>query len=395
MTGSGKRGGPGGAADRMGGVVEDDRARRGGGQRVGGPGLRRRSEPGGHHDPGRQQLEAGLAKCRTRAEQGLVLLLEPLEQLVHRGFADVAGRQRYVQMMRLAAVADRHAGLDEDVRGRAAPGRAGSGGQSPGGYLTGLRDVAVQQRQLSGGHRLAGRDARIAGLLCGYPQVAGADPVGGLGRGGRRHDERGDTEVAAQGPGVRGSLATAGEHGELAGIVAALDGDAAQQVGHPGVQDPPDPPGGLHDVDAERAGDLLFYRVPRGGPGQPHDAAGESRLVEHAENQVGVGGRHLGAAAPVADGTGRGAGAVRPDQQRALARHPGDAATAGADRADVDGRAVDVRSAHRDLVAHQRRAVGDDAHVETGPADVDGEQPVPGARAAADLLAGHDPGDGA
>ena len=62
---------------------------------------------------------------------------------------------------------------------------------------------------------------------------------------------------------------------------------------------------------------------------------------EDAEQEVGVGDRRLGPAAPVAGGPGVGAGRARPDAQRAAAVAPPDRAAAGADGVDVDHRQLD------------------------------------------------------
>ena len=70
---------------------------------------------------------------------------------------------------------------------------------------------------------------------------------------------------------------------------------------------------------AERLCDVLGDRAPRGGFVELHLAAEEALGGEPAEHQVGVGDRRPRAAEAVAGRAGIGAGALRPDAQRAAA----------------------------------------------------------------------------
>ena len=115
-------------------------------------------------------------------------------------------------------------------------------------------------------------------------------------------------------------------------------------------------------------------------------AAQQRALVEVAEQQVAVGDGGLGAAAAVADRARIGAGALRPDAQRAGAIDPGDRAAAGGDLGQVDHRHADrmagavhpavAAGAAADLVLGRRLvlAVADQARLGGGAAHVEGEE---------------------
>ena len=97
--------------------------------------------------------------------------------------------------------------------------------------------------------------------------------------------------------------------------------------------------------------------------------------IEPAEHDVGVGDGRLGAAAAVADRAGIGAGALRPDLERADLVDPGDAAAAGADLDHVDHRQHHRMAAGvaADVIArrHRRLAVADQARLGGGAAHVE------------------------
>ena len=118
----------------------------------------------------------------------------------------------------------------------------------------------------------------------------------------------------------RARAAECREH-ELARIVAALDGDDFQCLGH-GVIDHVDDGGGRRaHVDAERLGEAPgdgCFAPRRGRCGRV--AAQQRALVEIAEHEVAVGDGGLGAAAGVAGRPRIGAGALR---ARRAARPPG------------------------------------------------------------------------
>ena len=80
------------------------------------------------------------------------------------------------------------------------------------------------------------------------------------------------------------------------------------------------------------------------------------------------------AAAAVAGRAGIGAGAARPDLQRAGVVEPGDAAAAGADHLDVDHRHPH-RIAGDDALGGEGRPAGlDQRHIGAGAADIEGDE---------------------
>ncbi len=177
--------------------------------------------------------------------------------------------------------------------------------------------------------------------------------------------------------------ATVGEQGELARIVSALDGGAAQKVRHPAVQHFADAPGRLDGVHAERLCHLVGHGAQRRLDVEAHASADEIVRVEHAENEVGVGRGRFEAAASVARRPGSGAGALRADAEHPEADRR-DAAAARTDRVHVDRGDADVRPGDRDFAAHDRPAVGDHADVEARAADVGGQDVVAAETAADD-----------
>ena len=125
-------------------------------------------------------------------------------------------------------------------------------------------------------------------------------------------------------------------------------------------------------------------------------AAEKARVVEPAEQQIGVGHGGLGAAATVAGRPRIGAGAVRADMQPTVLVAPGDRPAAGADLDDVDDRQLHRLAAEsvadnvaffdrRNAVGDQRRLGGGAAHVEADDAcDAENLRDAPGADHAGD-----------
>ena len=132
--------------------------------------------------------------------------------------------------------------------------------------------------------------------------------------------------------------------------------------------------GRVEEREAEAALDRL--ERPLGPRALEADRAAVDPLrVQIAEDQVGVAHGRLGAAEPVARGSGDGAGAARPDLQGAGRVDPGDRAAAGADRLDGHRGQPDRIVAELPLARRLRYAVGDEADVRGGAAHVKGERP--------------------
>ncbi len=136
----------------------------------------------------------------------------------------------------------------------------------------------------------------------------------------KRHDHLAHADLARDLDRVQRAGAAIGEQHEIAGVEAALGGDALDRIGHRGRGDAQDAFGGLHRSHAERIADLALQRALGGRNVEPHLAAEETFGAEPAEHQIGVGHRRLGAAKPVAGRPRRGARALRPDTQRSRHR---------------------------------------------------------------------------
>ena len=181
-----------------------------------------------------------------------------------------------------------------------------------------------------------------------------------------------------------------GQQGEAAGVVAPLDADHADGVGHVLVGDLHHGMGQLLHRHAQRCGHGLCRRPGRGLV-ELHPAAEEVLGVQAAQHQVGVGEREVLPARPVADGAGIGPGAVGADLEEPAGVDPGDRPPARADGSDVDqrhGRGY----APLDLVGGgvAGPAVKDQTHIGAGAAHVQGHQVVE-AHQIGDALGRHRP----
>ena len=221
-----------------------------------------------------------------------------------------------------------------------------------------------------GGRRIERREGQVREL--GHRrQVRHRKPQCGEGGGdvAEREDDLLHAKLAAERAAMqRPGAAKAIDH-EIARIVPPFDRHLADEVRHMVVHDLDDAGGGVADADAERLGDLLLDRVLGELAVELEVAAQEIIGIDVAEHDVGIGNGRIVAAAAVAGGAGIGAGAHRADLEPAQIR-PGDRAPAGADRDDVDGGRqqrvlVDGRGGRDD-----RLAVGDQADIEAGAADI-------------------------
>ena len=200
----------------------------------------------------------------------------------------------------------------------------------------------------------------------------------------RRHEDGRAAELLREPGGVDGPGAAVGDQRELARVAALLRRDRAQRARHPRVRDRVDAGGELERSTGRAA--PRHARAPASASSREIvDLPVGDRPGGHvAEEDVRVGDGRVDAAAAVAGGPGRGAGAPRPDLQAARRVEPGDRAAARADLGDVDRRdpqqlagaahqpaagrerAADlVLAAARDgAVLDQRRLRGRAAHVE-------------------------------
>ena len=130
----------------------------------------------------------------------------------------------------------------------------------------------------------------------------------------------------------------------VARIVAALDRNRADGAHHVGRHNFDDAQGGPFDGEAE----ALSNRLNRGARSpriERHASADQPFRREPAEHEIGIRHRRLGAAFSVTGGARIGARAQRTDLKQVVAVEPGDRATAGAHRMDVDHRQPDGKPA--------------------------------------------------
>ena len=140
---------------------------------------------------------------------------------------------------------------------------------------------------------------------------------------------------------MSGTRAAEGVDDEVAGVVAGLDDGLAQEIAGLGVLHRVDGRGGVLDREAERFGDARTDGFAGEIQVQSLAAAEKTALRQDSEHEVGVGVRRFGTALSVAGRARHGLRAVGADLQVAAGVEPGDRATAGADRVDLEGGHVD------------------------------------------------------
>ena len=194
-------------------------------------------------------------------------------------------------------------------------------------------------------------------------------------RGKQRHDHLRDVKLARDSADMKRPGPAGGDQREVARVVALGDRHFAHRERHLVDRDIDDGLRGRDGIELERVGDLLLDAAQGALGIELHRAAEEIVRIDPAEHHIGVGNGRLGAAAAIADRPGIGAGALRPDLERADVVEPRDAAAAGADLDHVDHRqhdrmaagiAADVvaRRQRRLALANQARLGGGAAHVE-------------------------------
>ena len=127
-------------------------------------------------------------------------------------------------------------------------------------------------------------------------------------------------------------------------------------------------------VDRQWPGDLLGDTVLSRGQIEPKLAAEKVIRAQIAQNQIGVGHGWRRAAAAIANGSGIGAGACRPDLQHAAFIDDGDAAAARADGANIEHGKGHRVAAHRSFCRETHLAVLDERNVEARAAHVHGDE---------------------
>ena len=162
------------------------------------------------------------------------------------------------------------------------------------------------------------------------------------------------------------------EEGELGRVVAAFDRDGTDRLHHGGAGDPDDAERGLFDIETERPREVFDRRTGQ-RPVDRHPAVQKRRVVQPAEDDVGVGDRRLRAPRRVAGGSGYRAGAPRPDLEQPVLVDPCDGAAPRAHRIHVERGQTQGEAGEGALVHLRRPRVAKKAHVRAGAADVEGD----------------------
>ena len=92
----------------------------------------------------------------------------------------------------------------------------------------------------------------------------------------------------------------------------------------------------MKEGDSQRLGDLFLDATPCCLFVKLHLTSQEIVLIKIAQQEIGIGHTRVSAAFPVADGSGVGPGALRPDPEQTQRINPSNTAAAGADALYVD-----------------------------------------------------------
>ena len=204
--------------------------------------------------------------------------------------------------------------------------------------------------------------------------IGGRDAEGAVNRSRVRHDDRAHAEPPAYGRQVHPGGASGGEERKPARIEPALHRGLVQQVVDAAVGEAVDRRRGRFRVHTERSRHLgreslaRRFHVERGRPVQ------EKRAVQVAQDGVDVSQGRIGAAVVIADRTGIGAGAARPEPRLARRRvHRHDAAAGKAQADDVQLGQRIVIAQHHGLALVVEQALLHRADLEGRAAHVGGD----------------------
>ncbi|MNE04278.1 hypothetical protein D3C80_968020 [compost metagenome] len=185
-----------------------------------------------------------------------------------------------------------------------------------------------------------------------------------------------DADLLGQAHHVHAGRTAGADQGEVARVVAAFDGHAADAVDHVQVDQGGDAEGGTLDADAQRVGDPAADGVQRRLAIEA-DAAAEQRTVgQVAQGQVGVGHGRLGSALAVAHRPGLGSGAARADLEHAELVEVGDGAAPRAEGFHLDHWHADALAEEVHVLAEVGAAGVGQGDVEGGAAHVHGNDVI-------------------
>ena len=175
-------------------------------------------------------------------------------------------------------------------------------------------------------------------------------------------------------PGEQGTGAAEGDERVVARVEPALDRHLLDGVGLVPGRDLENALGGPSGLEAEtrRERGESFPRALA----HERDLSAQQARRDAPQQQMRVGHRGLGAAAPIAERAGVGARAARAHLEPAVGRDPRDTAAAGAHGDDVDHRHLDREPTDRAVGGEAGLSVLDEAHVGARATGIRGEHTV-------------------
>ena len=189
-----------------------------------------------------------------------------------------------------------------------------------------------------------------------------------------RDVNRAGSEHAAHARPVHRPGPAAGDEGETARVVAALDRNALDRVQQVLLDDADYPGRGLGEREAERLGDLLRDGALGGFEVERDRASGIGSRPEPPQHQMRVGDGGPGSAEPVGGRPRPRARALRSRIHHAGGVYPRDGAAAGADGVNVDRGGDEVVVGDRERVGDRDAPLAHQHDVATRPADLHADE---------------------
>ena len=211
------------------------------------------------------------------------------------------------------------------------------------------------------------RDGVELGVV-GRDQAVGRDHAG-IGR----HDDGRDAQLLGDARGMERARTAERHQRVVARIAPALGRDELDGAHDVGVGELQCRGSGLLDAQRKALGQRL-EGAACGFAVELHTAAEEGTRPDRADDDMGVGGRGLGAAAAITGRAGIGAGALRADAQHAAIVDPGERAAAGAHGNDVEHGRADRQAVDLGLGGQRGPAILHQADVGRGATHVEGDE---------------------
>ena len=288
------------------------------------------------------------------------------EDVVEQGRVYCAAGHLHGAFVDLPQVAHFHAALNHDV----AIGKA-VGQQALAAFLLQPRQGGVEAAQVGIVLHQHGFGGQIGVFNIGnnLPESAQAGSEFG-------HQYFGDAHFFGQRNDVHPGGTTGANQGKIARVVALLDGDAANAVGHVLVDDGADAVGGVGQINAQRCGNMGFDGSIRTRGIKGNALAEHGIGLQVAQCHIGIGNRGQLTAFAVAGGAGIGAGAVRAYFEHTEGVDVGDGATARAQGFHMNHGHADAVAQEVNVAVEAGLAAFGQGDVKRGAAHVDGNHVV-------------------